>query len=203
MLFPALENAVRMLSSLPGIGPRSAMRIAFHLIRTDAEKSKDLAEALERLKTEVRSCVKCGSLSDQDLCPICRDARRDRSVICVVEEPGDVFAIEKTGEHRGLYHVLMGAISPLDGIGPGDLRIEELVRRLKSEGGVREVLLATNPTLEGDATADYIASLIGRTEIKITRISHGVPTGASIEYADKSTLARSIRLRHDFKGQTP
>lgn len=202
MLFPALENAVRMLSSLPGIGPRSALRIAFHLIRSDMEKSKDLALAVERLKSEVRACIRCGSLSDQDLCPICRDARRDASVICVVEEPGDVYAIEKTGEHRGLYHVLMGAISPLDGIGPGDLRIEELLRRVKTEEAVSEILLATNPTLEGDATADYIASMIQRQNVKITRISHGVPTGASIEYADKSTLARSIRLRHDFKGQS-
>jgi len=202
MLFPALENAVRMLSSLPGIGPRSALRIAFHLIRSDMEKSKDLALAVERLKSEVRACSRCGSLSDQELCPICRDTRRDASVICVVEEPGDVFAIEKTGEHRGLYHVLMGAISPLDGIGPGDLRIEELLRRVKTEEAVSEILLATNPTLEGDATADYIASMIQRQNIKITRISHGVPTGASIEYADKSTLARSIRLRHDFKGMS-
>lgn len=202
MLFPALENAVRMLSSLPGIGPRSALRIAFHLIRSDMEKSKDLALAVERLKTEVRSCARCGSLSDQDLCPICRDSRRDPSVICVVEEPGDVFAIEKTGEHRGLYHVLMGAISPLDGIGPGDLRIDELLRRVRTEEPLRELLLATNPTLEGDATADYIASMVHKEGIKITRISHGVPTGASIEYADKSTLARSIRLRHDFKGQS-
>ncbi len=199
MLFPSLENAVRLLSSLPGIGQRSALRIAFHLIRSDSEKSEDLAEALIRLKKEVRFCARCGSLSDADLCPFCRDENRDRSVVCVVEEPGDVYAVEKTGEFRGLYHVLMGAISPLDGIGPGDLRISELVSRISDEDSIREVLLATNPTLEGDATADYIAMALAGKPVNITRISHGVPTGAAIEYADRATLGRSIRQRQDFR----
>lgn len=199
MLFPALENVVRLLSSLPGIGQRSALRIAFHLIRSETEKANDMADAITRLKGEVRFCSRCGSLADQDLCSICRDDRRDKTVLCVVEEPGDVYAIEKTGEFTGLYHVLMGAISPLDGIGPGDLRIRELLVRIKEEQEIKEILLATNPTLEGDATAEYIASLLNPANLHLTRISHGIPTGASIEYAEKTTLARSIKLRQDFK----
>lgn len=199
MLFPSLENAARLLSSLPGIGSRSALRIAFHLIRSDSDKSEDLAEALLRLKKEVRFCSLCGGLSDADLCPICRDETRDRSLLCIVEEPGDVYAIEKTGEFKGLYHVLMGAISPLDGIGPGDLRISELESRIASDDRIKEVLLATNPTLEGDVTADYIANALTGRNLNITRISHGVPTGAAIEYADRVTLGRSIRQRQDYR----
>ncbi|MCE9600237.1 MAG: recombination mediator RecR [Spirochaetia bacterium] len=201
MLFPALENVVRLFASLPGIGQRSALRIAFHLIRSETEKASDIADAITRLKVEVRFCSRCSSLADQDLCATCRDPRRDRTVLCVVEEPGDVFAIEKTGEFGGLYHVLMGSISPLDGIGPGDLRIKELLVRVQEEQEIKEILLATNPTLEGDATAEYIAGLLKDANLHITRISHGIPTGASIEYAEKTTLARSIKLRHDFKAQ--
>jgi len=201
MLFPALENAVRLFSSLPGIGQRSALRIAFHLIKSDSEKAGDIASAIERLKAEVRFCSICGGLADEDLCPICMDARRDRSIICVVEEPGDVYAIEKTGEFSGVYHVLMGAISPLDGIGPGDIRIRELLLRVQKDTGLREILLATNPTLEGDATAEYVAGALHATGLRLTRISHGIPTGASIEYAEKTTLGRSIKLRHDFKAE--
>lgn len=197
-MFPALENLTRLLSSLPGIGPRSAQRIALHLIKADSEKSQDLAESILKMKREVRFCARCGALSDSELCDICENPRRDPSSICVVEEPGDVLAIEKTGEFKGRYHVLMGAISPLDGIGPSNLRISELVARLSKETQVRELVLATNPTLEGDATADYVAGLLRELPIQVTRISHGIPTGATIEYAERSTLARSIRLRHEM-----
>lgn len=198
-MFQALDNLVRMLATLPGIGERSALRIAFSLLKSDENRAEELARAVSELRRTVRFCGLCGGLSEGDLCSICQDPDRDRSLLAVVEEPGDVFAIEKTREFSGRYHVLMGALSPLDGIGPEDLRLDELFRRLADPAeGVTEVFIATNPTLEGDATGHFIRERVPRPEIRFTRISHGIPTGASIEYADQSTLARSIRTRQDI-----
>ena len=194
MSFNALDDLVRLLSSLPGIGQRSAFRIAFHLIRSDDYQVRQLSEALLNLKNSIRFCSKCGGLSESELCSICSDTKRDSGLLCIVEEPQDIFAIEKTGEYSGLYHVLMGAISPLDGIGPDDLRIQEL-RELLAEQKFKEIFIATNPTLEGDATASYISEIIPDENTSLTRISHGLQTGGSIEFADRSTLARSIRNR--------
>ena len=201
MLFPSLENAARLLSSLPGIGSRSALRIAFHLIRSDSDKSEDLAEALIRLKKEVRFCSLCGGLSDADLCPICRDETRDRSQLCIVEEPGDVYAIEKTGEFKGLYHVLMGRISPLEGVSAGDLTVADLFARVDDPAAsnlaapVSEVILALNPTLEGDGTALYLAGELERRHIRVTRLARGLPTGSQLEFASKAVLADAIEGR--------
>lgn len=197
MYFPALDNAIHLLSTLPGIGRRSAMRVAFHLIRKDHHTSRQIADAILELKEQVRFCKICGGLTDRDVCEICEDVRRDESLICVVEDPGDIYAIEKTSEYRGKYHVLMGALSPLDGIGPDDLRIAELLDRIK-HSEISELIMATNPTMEGDATAQYIASKLKDTGIRISRISHGISTGSSIEYADQSALARSIKNRQDL-----
>lgn len=194
MVFPELEHFVRVLSSLPGIGSRSARRIAFYLLKSDLRETEDLAETMLDLRRRVRFCSLCGGLSTGDLCTICSDPTRDRSQLCIVEEPSDIFAIEGTGEYKGLYHVLMGALSPLDGIGPEELRIKELAHRLDT-GRFSEWFVATNPTLEGDATASYLSDRFKRDTIRFTRISHGIPTGTGIEFADKSTLARSIRER--------
>ncbi|MBW7858849.1 MAG: recombination protein RecR [Leptonema sp. (in: Bacteria)] len=194
MSFPELEQLVRLLSSLPGIGQRSARRISFHLLKHDLRETEDLAEAMVDLRRRIRFCSLCGGLATDDVCSICDDSTRDRSQLCIVEEPSDIFAIESTGEYRGVYHVLMGALSPLDGIGPDELRIDELENRLKTEE-FNEWFIATNPTLEGDATASYLSDRFRRDEIQFTRISHGIPTGSGIEFADRSTLARSIRER--------
>jgi recombination protein RecR len=198
MSFPALDNLIASLSSLPGIGPRSAHRIAFHLLKMDDRQVRQLGDAILELKRSIHFCHECGGLTDSDLCEICSNPKRDRTLLCVVEEPGDIFAIEKTGEFKGLYHVLMGALSPLDGIGPEDLRVDEFLERIHSNG-FEEIFIATNPTLEGDATAAYLSDRIQDQRIRITRISHGIPTGASIEYADRSTLAVSIRNRQALK----
>ncbi|MCB1166835.1 MAG: recombination protein RecR [Leptospiraceae bacterium] len=194
MHFPALEQLVDLLGSLPGIGKKSARRIAFHILKSDPENSRRLSESVLRLRQEVRFCKQCGGLAEADLCHICSDTARDQSLLCVVEEPSDVFSIEDTGEFQGLYHVLMGALSPLDGIGPEDLRLKELSERIEQHP-FREIFVATNPTLEGDATAHYISEMFANRGFRFTRISHGIATGASIEYADRGTLARSIRER--------
>lgn len=198
MYFPALDNVVHLLSTLPGIGPRSALRIAFHLLERDPVETSQLASALMKLREEVLFCKKCGGLSDEEICHICRNDKRRSDLICIVEDPADVFAIEKTNEFSGLYHVLMGALSPLDGIGPEDLRLKELAARLEVDSPA-ELFIATNPTLEGDATASFIMENFRRDNIRITRISHGIPTGAAIEYADRNTLAQSIRNRLEIK----
>lgn len=197
-MFPALDVAIKLLSTLPGIGQRSAMRLAFHFIKNDPFYAEQLARAILELKEKVRFCKICGGLSESEVCTICNHTDRNKKQLCVVEDPADIFAIETTGEFLGIYHVLMGALSPLDGIGPDDLRLSELEDRiLKNQ--FEEIFIATNPTLEGDATAHYIESMIKNPEIRITRISHGITTGASLEYADKTTLARSIRNRQDLR----
>lgn len=197
MYFPALDNVIQALSALPGIGRRSALRIAFHILRTDKGRVEQLVLAIKDLKETIIFCKECGGISVQEKCPMCEDSERAADLICVVEEPNDIYTIEKTGEFRGRYHVLNGALSPLDGIGPADLRIKELLHKC-DKSNIREVLIATNPTLEGDATAEYIAAQLPDKEIRITRISHGIPTGTTLEFADSSALARSIRSRQDL-----
>ena len=197
MYFPALDNLIRMLAALPGVGRRSAMRIAFHFLRADHEQVEQLSAAMLAIRREIRFCSQCGGLTDRELCNICDDPARSAGMICVVEEPGDIFAIEKTGEFGGTYHVLGGALSPLDGIGPEQLRLPELLNRIKKDADL-ELFIATNPTLEGDATADYLQDLLKDYAVRITRISHGIPTGTPIEFADRAALARSIRGRRDL-----
>ncbi len=191
---PSIEKAIEQLSRLPGIGRKSAQRIVFHLLRIDEEDVRELAQSLLELKQKVRHCSVCFNLSEEDPCRICSDPQRDRSVVCVVEQANDVLALERTGQYRGLYHVLGGALSPLDGIGPDNLRIAELVRRLE-KGEIREVIVATNPNAEGEATAVYLARLLKPLGVRITRIARGIPMGSDLEYADEVTLSRALEGR--------
>jgi recombination protein RecR len=191
---PAIENLVAQLTRLPGVGTRTAHRLAFHLLRAPKDEALELAGALQEAKERVRFCVDCGNWTEEETCEICRDARRDRSVICVVEQPADVLSLERTHEYRGLYHVLGGALSPIDGIDPEDLRISELVARVDS-GDVEEVVLATNPTTTGEATAHHVAELL-RGRVTITRLASGLPVGADLEHADEVTLGRALAGRH-------
>jgi len=193
----ALDRLVGNLSRLPGLGRKSASRIAYFLLKTDETLSRALADDLAQLHQTIRSCSICGTYTDVDPCGICTDAQRDRASICVVEEPRDVLTIESIHEHRGLYHVLMGAISPIDGIGPDNLRISSLVERV-TRGAVREVILATNPTVEGETTALYLVRALKDTGARISRIAFGLPVGGDLEFADKQTLARSFRGRSSF-----
>jgi recombination protein RecR len=196
MLSPAVENLVTQLSKLPGIGRRSAQRLAFHLLSARSEDALELAHAIEDVKTRVRFCRECGNLTEEELCEVCADARRDRSLICVVEQPVDVVSLERTHEFRGLYHVLGGALSPLDGVEPSDLRIDALVTRVERDG-VEEVVLATNPNMTGEATAAYLADrLRGRT--RVTRLASGLPVGGDLEYADEVTLGRALAGRREM-----
>jgi recombination protein RecR len=195
----AVQDLIEELGRLPGIGPKSAQRIAFHLLATDAEDVARLVTALSEVKARVRFCRICGNVSEQDECRICRDPRRDRAVICVVEEPKDVVAVERTREFRGRYHVLGGAISPIEGVGPDDLRIRELLARL-ADGQVAEVILATDPNLEGEATATYLARMLKPLGVRITRLASGLPVGGDLEYADEVTLGRAFEGRRAIEG---
>ena len=190
---PAVENLVTQLSKLPGIGRRTAQRLTFHLLSARAEDALELARAIEDVKARVRFCRECGNLTEEELCGVCSDARRDRSVICVVEQPVDVVSVERTGEYQGLYHVLGGALSPLDGIEPSDLRIEGLLARVTANG-VTEVVVATNPTMTGEATAAYLADRL-RDKVSVTRLASGLPVGGDLEYADEVTLGRALSGR--------
>ena len=190
----ALERLISNLARLPGLGRKSASRIAYFLLRADESLVQSLAEDLGRLRQTIRSCSICGTYTDVDPCRICTDPRRDQSVICVVEEPRDVLTIESIHEHRGLYHVLMGAISPIDGVGPGNLRIDGLLQRVR-RGGVQEVILATNPTVEGETTALYLLKVLKESQVKVSRIAFGLPVGGDLEFADKQTLTRSFKGR--------
>ena len=185
------------LSKLPGIGPKTAQRLAFHLLNAPSEVALNLSQALAEARRSIRFCSVCGNFTDADPCLICRDDRRQQDVICVVERPKDVVAMEKSRAFHGLYHVLHGVISPMDNIGPEQLRIKGLLRRL-SEGTVWELILATNPTVEGDATALYLAGLLKPLGIRITRIAHGLPVGADMEYADQITLSKSLEGRREM-----
>lgn len=193
-----IERLVDAFSRLPGIGPKTASRLTYYLLRAPAELSLELAEALRDLKERVHYCPRCFNVSEGDLCPICADPTRDQRVLCVVEEPLDVLALERSGAYRGLYHVLHGVISPLENIGPENLRIEELVDRVR-DGTIREVILATNPNMEGEATAMYIARLLQRLDVQVTRLAHGLPVGGDLEYADQHTLARALEGRHPLE----
>lgn len=194
---PAIARLIEELQRLPGIGPKSAQRLAFHILRTDEESAKRLADAIVEVKRSVRFCSQCFNLAEGDLCEVCASEKRDRSVLCVVEEPRDVVAIERSGGFTGLYHVLHGAISPMDGIGPEQLKIRELVERV-SAGEVREVIVATNPNVEGETTALYIARLLRPLGVRVTRIASGLPVGGDLEYADEVTLSRALEGRRDI-----
>jgi recombination protein RecR len=189
-----VQDLIDELGRLPGVGPKSAQRIAFHLLQADPTDVRRLAAALVEVTEKVRFCVVCGNVSADEQCQICRDARRDPAVLCVVEEPKDVVAIEKTREYRGRYHVLGGAISPIEGVGPDDLRVKELVTRLAS-GEVTEIILATDPNLEGEATATYLARLLKPMGLRVTRLASGLPVGGDLEYADELTLGRAFEGR--------
>ncbi len=192
----SVTRLIEAFAQLPGIGPKTASRLTFYLLRRPAEQAEALAEALCDLKQKTVFCSKCFNITEQSPCTVCRDDGRDRSIICVVEEPLDVLAIDRTGEFRGLYHVLHGSISPVDGIGPEELRIRELVARAKG-GVVREVILATNPNLEGEATAMYVARQILPLGIQVTRLARGLPVGGDLEYADEVTLGQALEGRRD------
>jgi len=192
----AIQDLIDALGRLPGIGPKSAQRIAFHILQSDAEVAASLVDSIRVVKERVKFCVVCGNVSEEDECRICRDPRRDNTTICVVEESKDVIAIERTREFRGKYHVLGGAISPIDGIGPEQLRIRELMVRL-ADTGIIEVILATDPNLEGEATATYLTRLIRPMELKVTRLASGLPVGGDLEYADEVTLGRAFEGRRD------
>ncbi|WP_039948406.1 recombination mediator RecR [Leptospira fainei] len=189
-----IEGMVSALSSLPGIGKKSAYRISFHLLRQDPTVFHGFIQSLVDTKDRIRFCLRCGAYSEAETCELCLSSKRDGHTICVVEQPEDVFFIENTGEFRGRYHVLNGVISPLEGIGPQDLRIKELVARIEPEE-IKEVLVATNPTLEGDATADYLLRQLQSLNVVVTRIAYGITVGGSIELADQYTLGRAIRSR--------
>ncbi|HZE49710.1 MAG TPA: recombination mediator RecR [Jatrophihabitantaceae bacterium] len=190
----AIQDLIDELGRLPGVGPKSAQRIAFHLLSAEPADVERLASTLTRVKDEVRFCRICGNVAEADECRICRDARRDPSVICVVEEPKDVVAVERTREFRGRYHVLGGAISPIDGVGPDDLRVRELLTRL-ADDTVKELILATDPNLEGEATATYLARLVTPMGITVSRLASGLPVGGDLEYADEVTLGRAFSGR--------
>jgi recombination protein RecR len=188
-----VETAIVELSKLPGIGRKTAQRLAFHLLKVQRGEVEALARALVALKEKVLACSRCFNLTDSDPCAICANPKRDQNILCVVEEANDVLALEKTGEFRGLYHVLGGALSPLDGIGPDDLRIRELLSRVQN--GATEIILATNPNTEGEATAIYLLNLIKPLGVKVTRIARGLPVGGDLEYSDEVTLSRALTGR--------
>jgi recombination protein RecR len=193
---PAVQNLVAQLTHLPGVGQRTAQRLAFHLLRASKDEALALAAAIEDVKERVRFCRECGNLTEDEVCAICLDTRRDHSLICVVEQPVDLISVERTAEYRGLYHVLGGALSPIDGVEPSDLRIDELLRRAE-RNGVEEVVLATNPNMTGEATAAYLADRL-RGRVRVTRLASGLPVGGDLEYADEVTLGRALSGRREM-----
>lgn len=192
-----LTELINQFSRLPGIGKKTAQRLAYSILEQPPERAKAFAEALINAREKIHFCQVCQSLTDSDVCQICSDEHRDKSVICVVEDPRDVMAFERTREYRGVYHVLHGVISPLDNIGPDKLRIKELMARL-GDGTVNEIIMATNPTVEGEATASYISRLVKPMGIKVTRLAYGIPVGGDLEYADEYTLARALEGRNEI-----
>ena len=197
LLEGALGRMIDELGRLPGVGPKTAQRLAFYLLRQERAEVEKLAEALLAAKDRVRACSRCFALCEDEVCEICRDARRNPNVICVVEEPKDVFALERTREYRGLYHVLLGTLSPMEGVGPEQLKIAELLRRLQGDA-VQEVIIATNPDVEGEATAIYLNRLIKPLGIRVTRLASGLPAGGDLEYADDITISRALGGRRDI-----
>ena len=194
-----MADLIDELGRLPGIGPKSAQRLAFHILQAEPADVRRLAEVLVTVKERARFCVTCGHVTEEDQCRICRDPRRDPHSLCVVEESRDVIAIERTAEYRGRYHVLGGAISPIDGIGPDDLRIRELMQRL-ADGQITEVIIATDPNLEGEATATYLARMLSPLGLEVTRLASGLPVGGDLEYADEVTLGRAFAGRRRVDG---
>lgn len=193
----ALARMINELGKMPGIGPKSAQRLAFYLLRQDRRQVEQLADSLLEAKDKIKYCERCFSLSEETLCTICQDPRRDAGILCVVEEPNDVFSLERTNLFRGRYHVLMGTLSPLEGIGPEELKIKELLRRLQ-EGTIQEVVVATNPDVEGEATAIYLSRLIKPLGIKVTRLASGLPAGGNLEYADDVTIGQALDGRREL-----
>jgi recombination protein RecR len=196
MLSPAVENLVAQLTRLPGVGTRTAHRLAFHLLRVPKDEAQALAAAIGDVKDRVRFCAECGNLTEEERCEICRDERRDRSLVCVVEQPADLVSLERTHEYRGLYHVLGGSLSPIDGVEPEHLRIDELLGRVE-RNGIQEVVLATNPNMTGEATAAYLADRL-RGRVRVTRLASGLPVGGDLEYADEVTLGRALAGRREM-----
>ena len=196
MFSPAVDNLVAQLTRLPGVGQRTAQRLAFHILRASTEEALALAESIEEVKERVRFCRECGNLTEEEVCAICQDARRDHTLICVVEQPADLISVERTAEYRGLYHVLGGALSPIDGVEPADLRIDELLQRVE-RNGVEEVVLATNPNMTGEATAAFLADRL-RNRVRVTRLASGLPVGGDLEYADEVTLGRALTGRREM-----
>jgi recombination protein RecR len=194
-----VQDLIDELARLPGVGPKSAQRIAFHLLKLPKEDAVRLAHSITEVKERISLCTRCFNVAEGGECSICSDSRRDASVVCVVEEPRDIAAVEKTREYRGRYHVLQGAISPIEGIGPDQLRVRELLARLDGEG-ITEVILCTNPNIEGDATAMYLATLLRDLPLKVTRIASGLPVGGDLEYADELTLGRALEGRRVVEG---
>ncbi len=192
-----VARLIEELHRLPGIGPKSAQRLAYHLLKVPGEQARALAEAILSVKEKVALCSVCQNFTEADPCPVCLDGGRDRSRICVVEKPLDILAVERTRKYKGLYHVLHGVLSPMDGVGPQDLKIQALLERLK-DGTVRETILATNPNLEGEATAMYLNRLIGPLGVKVTRLARGLPFGSDLEWADEQTIARALEGRHEL-----
>lgn len=193
---PPLESLVEKFESLPGIGHKTALRLAYFVLDMPKEQAEGFAGAILEAHEKIHYCAVCCNLTDDELCPVCRSPVRDKALICVVEEPKDVFALERAGEYSGLYHVLHGAISPLSGIGPEQLKIKELLPRI--DGGVREVIMATNPTVEGEATAMYLSRLLKPLGVKVTRLAYGIPVGGDLEYADEVTLQRAMEGRQEL-----
>ncbi len=196
MFSPSVDNLVAQLTKLPGVGTRTAQRLAFHLLQRSQEEALALSTAIREVKERVRFCSECGNLTEEELCGICRDTRRDHSIICVVEQPADLISLERTHEFRGLYHVLGGALSPLDGVEPEHLRIDELLARV-ARNGVQEVVLAMNPNMTGEATAAYLADRL-RERARVTRLASGLPVGGDLEYADEVTLGRALSGRREM-----
>lgn len=196
MFSPSVENLVAQLTKLPGVGQRTAQRLAFHILQRPKDEALALAQAIEIVKERVRFCNECGNLTEEEVCGICLDGRRDRALICVVEQPADIISLERTAEYRGLYHVLGGALSPLDGVEPEHLRLDELFRRVE-RNGVEEVVVATNPTMTGEATAAYLADRL-RGRVRVTRLASGLPVGGDLEYADEVTLGRALSGRREM-----
>src|SRR5581483_5161441 len=196
MLSPSVDNLVAPLTRLPGIGSRTAQRLTFHLLQVSSNEAHALADAIRDVKERVRFCNECRNLTEEEVCAICLDARRDRTTICVVEQPVDLLSLERTAEYRGLYHVLGGALSPLDGVEPEHLRIDELIRRV-DRNGAQEVVLAMNPNMTGEATAAYLADRL-RGRVRVTRLASGLPVGGDLEYADEVTLGRALTGRREM-----
>lgn len=193
----SLQRLISALHRLPGIGPKSAQRLAFHILKSSRAEANELAQAILAAKEKMKSCSVCGNITDSDPCLICDDSTRDGSTICVVEQPQDIFVFEKMGEYKGTYHVLMGALSPLDGVGPDDLKIKGLVTRIE-QGNIREVIIGTNPNVEGEATAAYLSKLIRPLGVKVTQLAQGMPMGSDLEYADEVTLSKALEGRREL-----